>query len=114
MPTDKLEEGWRGLGEEVFKEMADWRRSHPRATLKEIEAALDERLDRLRAHMLEEVALAQVNDVAEATKCPECGQLMEKAGSHMRQLQTQGKQTLKLEREYQRCPKCGHSFFPPG
>ena len=114
MATDKLEEGWRGLGDEVFKGMAEWRRQHPRASLKEIEAALDERLDRLRARMLEEVALAQGDEVAEATQCPQCGQAMEKAGSHTRRLQTQGQQTLKLEREYQRCPKCGHSFFPPG
>jgi hypothetical protein len=51
---------------------------HPKATLKEIEAALDERLERLRAKMLEEAALlSQAQDwgerPGEAPACPECG-----------------------------------------
>ena len=42
----------RELSEEVITGMAEWRGQHPRATLSEIEAALDERLARVRARML--------------------------------------------------------------
>src|SRR5256885_6436304 len=53
-----VEARWRALSEEVITGMAEWRGQHPRATLKEIEAALDERLAHVRARMLQDTALA--------------------------------------------------------
>ena len=53
-----FDQDWRGLSEEVITGMKEWRLQHPRATLTEIETALDERLARLRARMLEDAALA--------------------------------------------------------
>jgi hypothetical protein len=42
--------------------MKEWRQQHPHATLREIEQAMDERLNKLRAEMLEEWAhLASAN-----------------------------------------------------
>jgi len=38
--------------------MKEWRVQHPRATLSEMEVALDESLNRMRARMLEDMALA--------------------------------------------------------
>jgi hypothetical protein len=38
--------------------MKEWRIQRPKATLKEIEIALDERLGRLRARLIEDMALA--------------------------------------------------------
>ncbi len=49
---------WNNLAQEVMSGMKEWRLQHPKATLREIEVALDERLGRLRARMLEDVALA--------------------------------------------------------
>jgi hypothetical protein len=40
---------WRELSAAVITGMAEWRAQHPRATLQESEAALDERLAPLRA-----------------------------------------------------------------
>jgi hypothetical protein len=40
---------WRELSEEVITGMAEGRAQHPRATMQEIEAALDERLAHVRA-----------------------------------------------------------------
>jgi hypothetical protein len=45
-PEDAREREWRTLAEEALTGMADWRAQHPRATLREIEAAVDERLSR--------------------------------------------------------------------
>jgi uncharacterized protein YPO0396 len=42
MWSDEVEARWRQLSEEVITGMAEWREQHPRATLSEIEAALDE------------------------------------------------------------------------
>ena len=53
-----FDQTWRALSDEVLTGMKEWRLQHPRATLSEIEAALDERLARLRARMLEDAALA--------------------------------------------------------
>ena len=58
MGKDRLDERWRERAEEVQQGLADWRAAHPQATFREIEAALDERLTRMKARLLEEVALA--------------------------------------------------------
>lgn len=79
MDRDRFDQGWWPLAQEVLTGMKEWRLQHPTASLAEIEAALDERLGRLRAQMLEDVALAS----AAATwsqegdhprpPCPACG-----------------------------------------
>jgi hypothetical protein len=48
---------WDELAEEVFTGFREWRVQHPRATFKEIETALDERLARMRARLLTDAAL---------------------------------------------------------
>ena len=91
-----FDQTWRALSEEVLTGMKEWRFQHPRATLSEIEAALDERLARLRARMLEDAALASAAadwDVARGETppvCPQCGASLQARGGHPRQLQTQG------------------------
>ena len=81
-----VEARWRELSEEVITGMAEWRGQHPRATLSEIEAALDERLARVRARMLQDTALASAaTDVSqlpaeERPRCPECGARAGSAG----------------------------------
>ena len=47
---------WQQLADEVMSGMKQWRLKHPRAKLSEIEEALDERLGKMRARMLEDVA----------------------------------------------------------
>jgi hypothetical protein len=47
--SSEKEERWRELAEEAFAGMKEWRLAHPKAKLSEIEAALDERLARVRA-----------------------------------------------------------------
>ncbi len=111
---------WRELSEDVITGMKEWRLQHPKATFAEIESALDERLARLRARMLQDAALASAagdwTDEPEAERpvCPECGQRLTSQGSQTRQLQTQGRQEIVLERKYGVCPACGAGLFPPG
>jgi hypothetical protein len=40
---------WRELSEEIVAGIQEWRLQHPKAALREIEAAVDERLAELRA-----------------------------------------------------------------
>ncbi len=114
-----FDQQWRELSEEVLTGMKEWRLQHPRATLSEIEAALDERLSRLRARMLADAALASAaTDWGAASptvpRCPECGKPLRARGRHPRQLQTQGGHDLTLQRAYGVCPNCQAGFFPPG
>lgn len=117
MRTD-FDRQWRELSDAVLSGMKEWRVQHPRATLREIEVALDERLARLRARLLEDAALASTaaNWEAEATApvCPECGTPLADRGEHTRELQTHGGQPLRLPRRYGVCPTCGGGLFPPG
>jgi YgiT-type zinc finger domain-containing protein len=114
----ELEQGWRELSEEVVVGMREWREQHPRATMREIEAALDERLARLRVRMLQDAALASEardwRESEEAVCCPECGGALKPRGQQARRLQTQGGRELVLKREYGECSVCGAGLFPPG
>jgi sRNA-binding protein len=111
---------WRGLSEEVLSEVKEWRMQHPRATLSEMEAALDERLARQRARMLEDMALAsEVADLRqvpmeERPTCPHCDRPLGARGKEERHLQTVGDQELTLNRSYGVCPTCEVGFFPSG
>jgi ribosomal protein S27AE len=111
---------WNELAEEVMTGMKEWRLQHPKATLREIERALDERLAKMRARMLQDAALASAAaDIQSATHeerpvCPECGVVLESRGKQERQVTTLHNQVLHLERSYGLCPPCGAGVFPPG
>lgn len=111
---------WRVLGEEVQSEMKAWRLEHPRATLSEMEGALDERLDRQRARMLEDMALAsEVADLSlippeRRPTCPHCGTALDCRGRGERYLCTVGDQEITLKRSDGVCPTCKVGFFPSG
>lgn len=115
----EVEARWQQLADEVFTGMKEWRLQHPKATFKEIEAALDERLARVRARMLQDVALASAAanvstaSESERPKCPKCGHTMEAHGQDTRHLTTHYNQTVSLKRSYVRCPVCKAGFFPP-
>jgi ribosomal protein S27AE len=111
---------WDELAEEVMSGMKEWRLQHAKATLREIEQALDERLGKMRARMLQDAALASaaadIQAAAEEERpvCSECGAVLVGRGSGIRRLTTQHEQTLDLERSYGVCPQCGAGVFPPG
>lgn len=106
---------WHKLSEEVMSGMREWRLRHPKATLSEIEDALDERLSKMRARMLEDLALASAaaNVDEGEVQCPECGSRLESRGKKARKIKTHHNQEIRLSRAYGVCPKCGAGFFPP-
>jgi hypothetical protein len=107
---------WQRLADEVMTGMREWRGQHPAATLREIEQALHERLARLRARMLRDVALASAATEARAggqpPGCPACGTPM--AGARTRHLRTSYEQEPAPRRAYARCPAGGTGLFSPG
>jgi ribosomal protein S27AE len=119
MRIEDLDARWHALSEEVMTGMKDWRVQHPKATFREIEAALDERLARLRARMLEDALLVSRAAEWEATDaerpvCPQCGTVLQARGRETRTLTTDYDQALQLERRYAVCPRCQAGLFPPG
>ena len=118
METEQPEPTWEALSAEILSGMREWRLSHPKATLREIEQALDERFYRLRARMLQDVALQSVaadwqQASAEPPTCRVCGTHLILRGKRKRQLKTHGGQTLTLDRSYGLCPTCKKGLFPP-
>ena len=102
---------------EVVDGMKAWRQSHPKATLREMEAELDGRLARMRARLLEEIAASSKVvewETGAGPKCPACGKEMNKRGKEKRRLKTGGGESIELERQYANCPHCGVGFFPSG
>ena len=111
-----VEGRWRAEAEAIATGLREWRERHPRATLAEIEAALDARLDGMRARLLEDLALASRATEAggAGAACPECGGRLEGRGAHERQVVTQGDRVARLTRQYATCAACGAGLFPPG
>jgi hypothetical protein len=120
MGTLESEQQWREIAEDVLTGMKEWRLQHLKATLREIEAALDERLSRVRARMLQDLALASsatnlgVIGPDERPRCQTCGVSLEVRGQQTRQLTTMHDRTITLTRDYAACPTCGDGHFPPG
>src|SRR5688500_17957524 len=103
------EQQWRTLSEAVMSGLQGWQAAPPRATFAEIEAVVDERLNGMRARMLENLALARAaaeraEGKAERSACPDCGQRMQGRGYQTRTVTVQGDQAVRLRRAYVVCP----------
>ena len=100
--------------------MTQWRKEHPKATWAEIEAAVDERINQLRAQLIEDVVqLGETEEWSqqseeERPRCATCGKPLSARGERTRFIQTNGGEAVKLTRTYGTCPQCGGGFFPPG
>jgi YgiT-type zinc finger domain-containing protein len=110
---------WQQLTQDITTEMRAWRLAHPKATLREMEVELDARLNRMRARMLEDLAVTSraaawaATPAEENPRCAACDQPLEAKGAKPRTLQTHGGQALTIERTYGVCPACGAGLFPP-
>jgi hypothetical protein len=104
---------------EILTGIYEWRLQHPEATLTEIEQALDERWYRVRARMLQDLALRsqatnwQATSAVEQPSCPDCGRPLVRRGQQPRTLKTHGGQNLTLTRSYGYCGACKKGHFPP-
>lgn len=114
MDRERMERRWAQLAEEAFTGMAEWRSQHPKATFREIEAAVDERLAAVRARMLQDAALSSAATELEGSTCPACGQQLQNGGKRSRSLLTTYNKEVRLERRYGICPACNAGVFPPG
>jgi predicted RNA-binding Zn-ribbon protein involved in translation (DUF1610 family) len=100
--------------------MRQWRKEHPKATWAEIEAAVDEQMNQVRAQLLEDLVQMAESEpwnqlpVEERPTCATCGKALVARGKQSRYVQTNGEQAIKLTRHYGTCPDCGQGFFPPG
>jgi RNase P subunit RPR2 len=117
MQPEDLQQRWKEYGEEATAAVAQWRMAHPKATLAEIEQAVDEQINRLRAQLIEQAAQVSTAAGSEASQglvCEHCGQALQARGRARRRWQTHGGQQVEVERTYVTCPQCGGGFFPPG
>lgn len=118
--NEDMDRTWHTLSEEVLSGMKEWRLAHPKATFREIEQAVEERVNRLKARMLTDAALASdTRDWHEAPpderpRCPACDTALVRRGQHTRHLQITGGHDVPLSRTYGTCPVCGTGLFPPG
>jgi hypothetical protein len=113
-----LAQEWNSRSEGIMKDIETWRERHPKATFREIEQEIDQRLSELRAKILSDTAnssvLADWEKGGLGVVCQQCGVALEKKGKKKRKLDTRGGREVALEREYGVCPKCGQGIFPPG
>jgi uncharacterized protein with PIN domain len=110
---------WRELSEEILTDVKEWRRDHPKATLREIEDEVHRRMSRLEAQIVQDAAQASPSrewsgsPPSERPRCPVCQTPLNARGKRKRKLQGVGSHTVALSREYGTCPTCGTGIFPP-
>jgi len=120
MWSEETERRLQELSEEVILEVKEWRLQHPKATFREIEAAVDESWARARARVGQEVSLAsEAREMSSdpeggGYRCPQCRHPLESRGQRSRDLLTHYNQSINLKRSYGVCPACGTGLFPPG
>lgn len=97
---------------EVRRDLARWQTIHPRATFAEMETAVEQQIQRIRAHLLAEQTNATRHE--EHPACPGCGTTMVPRSRSTRTVVLAGDEAVPLERVYVVCPACGTGLFPPG
>jgi predicted RNA-binding Zn-ribbon protein involved in translation (DUF1610 family) len=102
------------LSTDLAAKMQAWSQANPKATLTDIEVAVDTELAKLRRTIVE--SIAQTREAVEqiSHECPQCGRHMVKNGKKKRKLKAKEGQTIELERQQLRCLNCGMTLFPPG
>lgn len=114
------EDYWRELSERILTQISEWRRTHPKATFREIEDEVHTRMSRLEAQLIQDTAQQSKSrawsgaSAQERPMCPVCQTPLQARGKRQRKLQGAGGQQVTLSREYGTCPNCGTGFFPPG
>ncbi len=120
MKRESPESKWRALSEEILLGMEEWRKQHPKATLREIEEEVSKQMYRLGAQLIQDVAhKSEATDwtkpsASQAPCCPQCATALVSRGKRKRRLQSGGGAQVELERSYGTCPTCGVGLFPPG
>ena len=124
MSQDEVERilpGWQAASQSVARELAEWRRTHPKATLTEIEDAVFEAMQKLQVKALGDVVQASAAaDVAaqpraERPRCPTCCGQLEPRGRQRRTVRpARQRAALTVDRTYAVCAMCGAGLFPPG
>lgn len=109
-------DGWDLAGRAVTREVAAWRRAHPRATLTEIELAVEAAVGKLQGRLVEDLANGVGREEPAARPaCAQCGGRLVRRGRRKRGvLVARRAEPLRLEREYLVCSSCGAGLFPPG
>lgn len=102
------------VSNDLAEKMQAWSQAHPKATLTEIEIAVDNELAQLRRTIVESIAQTRESDEQVSHLCPQCSRPMVKNGKKKRKLKAKEGQTIELERQQLRCLKCGMTLFPPG
>ncbi|MBV9281380.1 MAG: hypothetical protein JOZ41_14965, partial [Chloroflexi bacterium] len=78
---------------QVQQELASWHATHPDATFAEIEAAVEEQLNRLRVQMLKDRMTPRVGEAHPV--CPQCGGQMGPRSTRTRTIVLKGDRELK-------------------
>ena len=99
--------------ENMESQIRRWRQEHPKATLTEIEEAVERELAKLREAIVEGMVQAEGDEEREAMVCPNCQTEMVKNGKKERRLKTKEGKTITLKRQQLRCLQCGMTIFPP-
>ena len=97
---EELDEKWLALSKEILTDMKGWRKKHPKATFRELEKAVHERMMRLEAQVLQDSAQASASrecsgkNEQDRPACPVCSTPLQARGKQTRQLKGSGGQTV--------------------
>lgn len=100
--------------------MTQWRKEHPKATWQEIEAAIDERINQLRAQMIEDVVQMDASSdwsqkpQEQRPRCASCDQPLSARGVQTRLPPNEWRGSSQADANVWNLPKVGSGLFSPG
>jgi uncharacterized protein with PIN domain len=111
---EKARERLLAAAEHRIDELMAWADTTERPTLTDIEDVVLRLRKELGEQMAAEVvAMQEENRPVPGPECPQCGKEMRYKGEKRSSVESRVG-SLRLERGYYHCPRCGKGSFPPG
>lgn len=93
--------------------LLDWQEQSDKPNLTQFEDAILATRKEVSVEMLKEMLQGEPNHTPLDVYCEKCGQVMANKGKRPQVIETR-LGTLRMERTYYYCAKCGEGLFPPG
>ena len=108
---DELTAGMRAM----YRELYEWRASHPEASFDEIAAQVTPRRRALMGLLVEQLSVQHGRgEVVEGRLCEQCGTGLKYVGQPKREVEHYLEGEIELRRAYYYCARCQSGIFPPG
>lgn len=97
---------------QALESVLEWSKTHPGATLRQLEEQVEKVMGQLRSQLLEAAVAHQGSEQMPKERCRCGGEWVFQGYREREVMTTQG--SIRIRRAYFTCDRCGAGIFPPG